>query len=192
VDSYKISAPLSYVKNPSPYCPNPFKKTQQNCMSRWTAVQQPILELQGRQTLSGWWLHLQRYSFVKTKQSRSRVAQGNFTPRPSQIRTWTSPLIRLLSSHRSSQRPCLTSWLLPLLVDQTVRPDDPIPSLHLHYRDFNTTTSWSAPVLRIGTLTLVGPPIWVSPLSSERQVPTFHARTWFRFALPLCRTPPKQ
>jgi hypothetical protein len=53
VDSYKKSAPLSYVKNPSPYCPNPFKKPKENCMSRWTAVQQPILELQGRQTLSG-------------------------------------------------------------------------------------------------------------------------------------------
>ena len=46
--------------------------------------------------------------------------------------------------------------LLPSLVDQAIRPDDPTPSLHLHYRDFNTTTSWSAPVLRIGTLTLVG------------------------------------
>ena len=54
------------------------------------------------------------------------------------------------------QRLCLTPWLLPSLVDQTIRPDDPTPSLHLHYRDFNTTTSWSAPVPRIGTLTLMG------------------------------------
>ena len=54
------------------------------------------------------------------------------------------------------QRFCLTPWLLPSLVDQTIRPDDPTPSLHLHYRDFNTNTGWSAPVLRIGTLTLMG------------------------------------
>ena len=86
----------------------------------------------------------------------SRVARGNFTPRPSQIRTGQSPVIRLLSSSRHFQRPCLTSWLLPSLVDQVVRPDDPTPSLHLHYRDFNTTTNWSVPVPCIGTLTLMG------------------------------------
>ena len=50
----------------------------------------------------------------------------------------------------------LTPWLLPSLVDQTVSPDDPTPSLHLHYRDFCTTTSWSVPVPCIGTLTLMG------------------------------------
>jgi len=45
---------------------------------------------------------------------------------------------------------------LPCRVDPQVKPIDPTPSLHLHYRDFNTNTSWSAPVLRIGTLTLMG------------------------------------
>jgi hypothetical protein len=29
--------------------------------------------------------------------------------------------------------PCLTVWLLPLLVDQKVKLDDPTPSLHPHY-----------------------------------------------------------
>ena len=51
----------------------------------------------------------------------------------------------------------------PFLVDQTVRPDDPTPSLHLYHRDFNITTSWSAPVSRLGTLTLVGPPLGLLP-----------------------------
>ncbi|MGP8004168.1 MAG: hypothetical protein ACLPSL_10260, partial [Smithella sp.] len=49
----------------------------------------------------------------------------------------------------------LIPWLLPSLVDQTIRPDDPTPSLHSHYRNFYTNTSWSAPVPRIGTLILV-------------------------------------
>jgi hypothetical protein len=37
---------------------------------------------------------------------------------------------------------------LPSLVDQTVRPDDPTPSLHLHYRDFNTT--WRTYEAKVG------------------------------------------
>jgi hypothetical protein len=37
---------------------------------------------------------------------------------------------------------CLTVWLLPSLVDQRVKLDDPTPSLHLHYRDFPATPSW--------------------------------------------------
>jgi len=51
---------------------------------------------------------------------------------------------------------CFTAWLLPSLVDQKVKPDDPTPSLHPHYRDFNATMSWSVPVPCIGTLTLMG------------------------------------
>ena len=69
------------------------------------------------------------------------------------------------------KRLCLTPWLLPSLVDQTVRPDDPTPSLHPHYRDFNTTTSWSAPVPRIGTLTLMGPPLEFLPYHRDDRFP---------------------
>ena len=43
------------------------------------------------------------------------------------------------------------------MVDHIVKPVDATPSLHLHYTDFNTTASWSAPVPRLGTLTLVRP-----------------------------------
>jgi hypothetical protein len=56
---------------------------------------------------------------------------------------------------RLTERFYLIPWLLPSLVDQTIRPDDPTPSLHSHYRNFHTTTSWSVPVPRIGTLILV-------------------------------------
>ena len=57
------------------------------------------------------------------------------------------------------------------MVDQTVRPDDPTPSLHPHYRDLNTTASWSAPVSRIGTLTLVGPPLGFLPYHRNDRFP---------------------
>ena len=52
---------------------------------------------------------------------------------------------------------------LPFLVDLIIKPDKPTPSLRLHYRDFNATTSWSAPVIRIGTLILVGSPLGFLP-----------------------------
>jgi len=52
---------------------------------------------------------------------------------------------------------------LPFLVDLIIKPDKPTPSLRLYYRDFNATTSWSATVFRIGTLTLVGPPLAFLP-----------------------------
>jgi len=56
-----------------------------------------------------------------------------------------------------------------------VRPDDPTPSLHPHYRDFNTTTSWSGPLCPAHRYSHPrgSPPLWVSPLPSGRQVPTF-------------------
>jgi hypothetical protein len=41
--------------------------------------------------------------------------------------------------------------------------DDVTPSLRFHYRTFLATTDDSAPVSRIGTLTLVGPPLAFLP-----------------------------
>ncbi|WP_321416094.1 hypothetical protein [uncultured Desulfobacter sp.] len=49
-------------------------------------------------------------------------------------------------------------WLIP-----RIKPDNATPSLHPNYRDFNTTTSCSAPVLRFGTLILVGLPLGFLP-----------------------------
>ncbi|MDO9581128.1 MAG: hypothetical protein Q7J06_11295, partial [Bacteroidales bacterium] len=57
------------------------------------------------------------------------------------------------------------------MVDQTIRPDDPTPSLHSHYRNFNTTTSWSAPVPRIGTLILVVLPLEFLPKHRDDRFP---------------------
>ena len=37
-----------------------------------------------------------------------------------------------------------------------------------------------------------GASTWISPLSSERQVPTFHAKAWIRVTPPLCRGPLRQ
>ena len=54
------------------------------------------------------------------------------------------------------KQPCLTHWLIPFLVDQSVRQNDITPSLPPHYRDFFATTGYSATVPRIGTLTLGG------------------------------------
>ena len=89
----------------------------------------------------------------------------------------------------SSSNLALPLWLLPSLVDQKIRPDDPTPSLHLHYRDFNTTTSWSVPVPCIGTLTLMRSSHLSFSLTSGRQVPTFHTRAWIKVTPLLCRTP---
>ena len=112
----------------------------------------------------------------------SRVARGNFTPRPSRNRTGASRLIRLLSPGQGCLSPpssspslgCpdemtepLTSfprqvpphrWVVP-----TTKRDDWAPSLQTHYRPFAATTSPSAPVPRIGTLALVGRPLGLLP-----------------------------
>jgi len=99
----------------------------------------------------------------------SRVAQGNFTPRPSQIRTWQSPVIRLLSPRRLLQRtlpyrpvPPVTGW--PNSKARWSNPFAPSPSQRLlHYYELvrpraphryshsrgSSTSSFS---LRIGTI----------------------------------------
>ena len=85
-------------------------------------------------------------------------AAGGISP-PGPHRSVRDSLPSYGSYHPAAQitrRRGLTLRLLPLLVGQTVRPDDPTPSLHPHYRDFNATAGRSAPVPRIGTFTLVG------------------------------------
>jgi len=105
----------------------------------------------------------------------SRVARGNLTPRPSQIRTWTSRFIRLLSamhltpfSIKPTQKEVSSSQFL---VGWVFLRADSSPSLHLHYRDFITTTGWSAPVPCLGTLTLVGPPLEFLPCHQDDRFP---------------------
>src|SRR5262245_42204222 len=137
---------------------------------------------------------------VPRQQITSRVARGNCTPGPSQNRTGASRLIRLLSPsherhdpvgfHRSvpplfgltSRRhhPVLTSspWRVPPPrgVGPPTRPGDRAPSLPAHYRRFLATTSPSAPVPRLGTFGLGGPPLEPFPFASRRQVPRFPVR----------------
>ena len=84
---------------------------------------------------------------------------------PRSHRSGRKPLDLSGSSHLIDfyNRPCFSHRFLPSLVDQSLKPDEPTPSLHPHYRDFITTTSWSAPVPRIGTLVLGGPPLEFLP-----------------------------
>ena len=108
-----------------------------------------------------------RYWITKLK---SRVARGNLTPRLSQNRTWDSRLIRLFMSLTNYQV-CINYWFLPLLVDHKFILDMSAPLLHSHYRNFIATTSWSAPVLRIGTLILMGPPLGFLPYHRSDRFP---------------------
>src|SRR5262249_5706736 len=128
----------------------------------------------------GWTSFFRRASDVPV--IMSRVARGNFTPRPSRNRTGASRLIRLLSPGQGRLSPpssspslgCpdemtepLTSfprqvpphrWVVP-----TTKRDDWAPSLQTHSRPFPAPTSPSAPVPRIGTLALVGLPLELLP-----------------------------
>ena len=89
---------------------------------------------------------------------------GGISP-PGSPRTIRDSLPSYGSSHPIDlyNRLYFSQRFLPSLVDQILKPDEPTPSLYLHYRDFITTTSWSAPVPRIGTLMLVGSPLAFLP-----------------------------
>ena len=99
------------------------------------------------------------------------VGQRNLPASLSQDRTWTSRFIRPPSFSHCWL--CFIQELLSFPIDPQTKRNDPAPSLHSHYRNFVTTTSWPAPVLRIGTLTLMVSATWISSLTSERQVPAF-------------------
>ena len=106
------------------------------------------------------------YRFSKFK-LLSRVDRRNFTSSPPQNRAWTSRFTRLLSAillkplgFKPTQKEISSSQFL---VGWIFLRADSSPSLHLHYRDFITTTGWSAPVPRIGTLILMGSPLEFLP-----------------------------
>jgi hypothetical protein len=90
------------------------------------------------------------------------------------------------------ERPCLIPELLPSPVGSGPRLNNEVPSVQSHYRTFNPTTDFSAPVPRIGTLVLSVFADWTSPFTSGRQVLTFHTRAWSGFAPPICRMPLRQ
>ena len=70
-----------------------------------------------------------------------------------------------------SERLCFLHGLLPFRVDSKIELNDAAPLLHSHYKSFNTTTGCSAPVPRIGTLLLVGPPLGVLPSHRSDRFP---------------------
>jgi hypothetical protein len=90
------------------------------------------------------------------------------------------------------ERPYLVPGLLPSPVGPGPRLSNAAPSVQSHCRTFNPTTSRSAPVPRIGTQALAVFATWASPLTSGRQVLTFHTRAWSGFAPPICRMPLRQ
>src|ERR1700740_3666180 len=85
----------------------------------------------------------------------------------------------------------LSMRVLPLPVALWPEQNNATPSLQPHYRTFITTTGCSAPVPRIGTLTLIGS-TYLDFSASERQVPAFHIEAWFRVTPPSRRMPPGQ
>jgi hypothetical protein len=69
----------------------------------------------------------------------------------------------LMASNSLQPVPCslangfaLSTRFLPSLVDLQTKPDNAVPSVQSHYRTFHPTMDCSAPVPRIGTLTLMG------------------------------------
>src|SRR6266581_2353312 len=58
-----------------------------------------------------------------------------------------------------SCRALLSAPVPPMAGGPARKLNDPPPSLHPHARGFRTTTGWSAPGPRVGTLPLVGPPL---------------------------------
>ncbi len=77
-------------------------------------------------------------------------------------------------------------------LDPEPQPSDPTPLLQPHYRAFYARTGWSAPVPRIGTLTLVVQPLGFLPCHRDDWFPQFRMKARTRFMPPLRRMPPAQ
>ena len=107
-----------------------------------------------------------------------------------------SPLPVLYASHTSHLEIqngfALFTRLLPFLVDPQIKPDNAAPSLQFPLQNFFPTTDCSAPVPRIGTLTLVGS----SHLSFSLSIGTTGShvphKSLDQVTPSLCRTPPRQ
>ena len=71
----------------------------------------------------------------------------------------TNPLLRTPAVPPQANGFALSKRFLPLPVDPPIKPDGAAPLLQHHYSAFITHTGNSAPVLRLGTLTLAGLPL---------------------------------
>ena len=110
-----------------------------------------------------------------------------------------SPLVRLYTMVGlpnnllgNIKRFCFSNRLLPFLVDHIAktRQHDPFAPSALHrlqryYELFR-------PRVPLWYSHACGASTCVSPLTSERQVPTFRTKAWIKFMPSLCRTPPRQ
>ncbi|HVO66246.1 MAG TPA: hypothetical protein VMT12_07175 [Syntrophales bacterium] len=80
------------------------------------------------------------------------------------------------------------------MVDHKIKLGNAAPSLHSHYRNFITTTGYSATVSRIGTLILVGPPLEFLPYHRDDSFPrsTQEPGSGSRYLYAGCRPGSKQ
>jgi len=88
----------------------------------------------------------------------------------------------------------LSTRLLPFLVDLKIKTDNAAPSVQFHYRTFYPNTGCSAPVPRIGTLILVGPPLEFLPYHRNDRFPrsTQEPGSGSRYLYAGCRPSSKQ
>jgi hypothetical protein len=117
-------------------------------------------------------------SFRSVGTTEFRESRGGISP-PRAPRTVREPLDSYgsrCSAIGTSNGSASSTRLLPFPVGPWPRLNNAAPSVQPHYRAFLPTTSCSAPVLRIGTLTLAVCAAWMSPFASERQVLTFRTR----------------
>ena len=101
----------------------------------------------------------------------------------------TAPHIQLMAYTPAT---LLYPQVPPFLVDLIIKLDAPTPSLHLHSRDFNATTSWSATVFRISVLSRS----WDRHLRFSLNIRTTAShvphKSQNRGHPSLCRTPPRR
>src|SRR5512147_888065 len=106
-------------------------------------------------------LQLRRLRVVYRELGYESSSPGEFHPQ-----ALTEPDVRLAPHPALITRPLVA---LPRRVpphrwvDPATKRSDWAPSLHAHYRHFHATTGPSAPVPRIGTQALVGPPLGLLP-----------------------------
>lgn len=86
-------------------------------------------------------------------------------------------------------RLCFRHAFLPFQVDPFLKPVGSAPSLHPSYRASSLLRADQPLRSASGLQPSWGPPTWVPPLSSKRQVPMFRMKACARLAPPICRSP---
>ncbi len=119
---------------------------------------------------------------------RAESARG-VSPRASH-RSGRDTLVSSGSCHRTKAAAFRREFeLLPLPVGSLPNVGDLPPSLHEHYTRFITSTEQSAPLRRIGTFSLAGSPLVLSPLASPARFSSSVREPQMRVTPPIHRTP---